>query len=194
MWGKLLVGLGALLGIYLLIRNLFRSKEAPTKIENSFNKVFDRSDYKATKQNWLDVSRMETAGWTSNLFLNGNNLWGMKVVKKRPTTQIPFTQAGTPGRNSTIAAKLFPNITEAFTGTPDPGSGSISNSITPVWGKYATIDKAVEDIILWMQYTKFPNRVLSLREHIQEMKNRGYFAGEDVATYFNKVVAWKNRA
>jgi hypothetical protein len=177
MWAKSLLGLGVLLAIFLLIRNLFRAKGTPNKILDSFDRVFDNSDYKATKQNWIDVSRMETAGWTSKLFLNGNNLWGMKKAKKRANTQ-ESTQWGVPGRDQTVL-------------NPTAIVSEVSGQNQ--WAKYANLDDAVKDIILWMQYTKFPNRPLSLRDHIQEMKNRSYFVGEDVAEYLGKVVAWKNR-
>jgi hypothetical protein len=172
-----LLGLGALLAIFLLIRNLWRRKETPNKIEEAFNRVFDNSDYKATKQNWIDVSRMETAGWSSKLFVNGNNLWGMKKARKRPNTQ-SSEQWGSPGRDNSAINPTA--IVSEVTGQNQ-------------WASYRTLDDAVKDIILWMQYTKFPNRPLSLRDHIQEMKNRSYFVGEDVAEYLGKVVAWKNR-
>lgn len=194
MWGKSLLGLGVLLTIFLLIRNLLRGKATPNKIEDAFNRVFDNSDYKATKQNWLDVSRMETAGWTSKLFINGNNLWGMKRAKKRPNTQSKFEQSGFAGRDSGFFEKYFPNINQiAKDGLKEFATTPIQTGSQDVWAKYATIDDAVKDIILWMQYTKFPNRPLSLRDHIMEMQKRSYFVGEDVATYLGKVVAWKNR-
>ncbi len=195
---KLLLGLAGFLGIFLLIRILSKGKSsAPNNIQTAFDKAFDNSEYKATKQNWIDVSRMETAGWTSNLFLNNNNLWGMKLVKKRPTTQEKIGTQGSAGRNSSMFEKLFPNVNQLATQgakdflTQPINTGSLS---TPsVWGKYKTVEDSAKDIILWMQYTKFPNSVLSLGNHVQQMAERKYFVGEEPSTYLSKIVAWKNR-
>jgi len=177
MWGKLSVGLALLLGIFLVIRNLFRGKETPNNIEGTFKKVFKDSDYKASMQNWLDVSRMETAGWNSPLFINGLNLWGMKKARKRPNTQ-ESTLYGTPGRDKNLSV----------TGVVSEVTGQSQ------WAKYGSLEDSVRDIILWMDYTKFPNGVLSLRDHVEEMKKRSYFVGEDVSEYLGKIIAWKNRA
>jgi hypothetical protein len=35
-------------------------------------------------ENWLAVSKMETAGWTSGPFRNANNPWGMQMAYIRP--------------------------------------------------------------------------------------------------------------
>lgn len=43
---------------------------------------------------WFLVSNMETAGFTSNLFVKANNPWGMKQPSKRPTTSIGATASG----------------------------------------------------------------------------------------------------
>ncbi len=181
MWAKSLVGLGTLLAIFLLIRNLLRGNKAkaPAKIYDAFEDVFKNSDYKASMNNWLLVSKMETAGWTSKLFVNGLNLWGMKRAKVRPNTQIPFTQSGSPGRDS------------GFLNTTAIASEVSGNN---QWAKYSNLHNAVKDIILWMQYTKFPNRVMSLRDHVEEMKKRSYFVGEDVEEYLKKILAWEKRS
>lgn len=43
---------------------------------------------------WFLISNMETAGFTSNLFVKANNPWGMKQPSKRPTTSIGPTASG----------------------------------------------------------------------------------------------------
>lgn len=43
---------------------------------------------------WFLISNMETAGFTSNLFVKANNPWGMKQPTKRPTTSIGPTASG----------------------------------------------------------------------------------------------------
>jgi hypothetical protein len=198
MWGKLSVGLVGLLGIYLLIRSLFKNGKTPNKILDAFDKGFKDSGYDASKQNWIDVSKMETAGWSSPLFINGLNLWGMKKAKVRPNTQTSFTQQGQAGRNESFFSKFFPNVSHLmsegvidYATKPLPSSGSMS--VGNDWAKYNNLSDAVQDIILWMKYTNFPTKKLSLRDHIEEMAKRKYFVGEDTSTYLSKVLAWQKR-
>lgn len=202
MLGKLLVSLASLFALFLLIRSFLKAKKGPKEvsIEDTFTEVFKQSSFKTLKDNWLYVSKMETAGWTSPLFVNGNNLWGMKRAVKRPNTQSPFIQTGTPGRDASFFQKFFPNFYQlanegpaAFITKPLPPAGKLNIGITPEWATYKNVRDSVEDIILWMDYTKFPKGPLSLRDHINEMAKRSYFVGEDVKTYLGKVEAWKNR-
>jgi len=172
---KSFIGLAIVLVGYLLTRLLFR-KKSPQTVSNAFDEVFDRSDYKATKNNWFLVSKMETAGWSSPLFINGLNLWGMKKARKRPNTQ-EKTLFGVPGRDNGISVT---GIVSEMTGQSE-------------WAKYANLNDAVKDIILWMEYTKFPKEKLSLRSHVEEMKKRSYFVGEDVNEYLGKILAWENQ-
>jgi len=55
------------------------------------------------------------------------------------------------------------------------------------------VQDSVKDIILWMEYTKFPKQPLSLRDHVNEMAKRKYFVGEDTETYLKKILAWENK-
>jgi hypothetical protein len=181
---KFLHGLLILSGVGLLVfligklmrgSSTGRVANVPDPIQTAFNKVFDSSSYSSIKDNWLAVSKMETAGWTSKLFNNGFNLWGMKQPKVRPTTAEGKT-FGTTGRASVAAligeaAKLLPQSE---------------------WAKYSDLDDAVKDIILWMDYTKFPRVPLSLSAHIEEMKKRKYFE-ESFDYYFKAVKAWEAR-
>ena len=185
---KFLHGLLILSGVGLLVFLIGRLMKGssggrvanvPDPVQKAFNKAFDQSVYSSIKDNWLAVSKMETAGWTSKLFINSLNLWGMKQPKVRPTTAEGKT-FGITGRET--ISKLFPNITE------------LANMATgqSEWAKYATVDDAAKDIILWMDYTKFPRGPLSLRNHIEEMKKRSYFQ-EDTDYYLKAVIAWETR-
>lgn len=185
---KFLHGLLILSGVGLLVfligkimkgSSAGRVANVPDPVQKSFNKVFDSSDYKSLKDNWLAVSKMETGGWDSKLFTNSLNLWGMKQPKVRPTTAEGKT-FGITGREN--ISKLFPNIAE------------VANMVTgqSEWAKYSSLDNAVKDIILWMNYTKFPRGPLSLRNHIEEMKKRSYFQ-EDTDYYLKAVAAWEAR-
>lgn len=180
------------LGVYLIIRMIKKIPDvitggtsAPDNIKKAFNLAFDTSPYASLKDNWLAVSKMETAAWESNLFVNNLNLWGMKVPKKRPTTVVS-SGWGTTGRDNLGA---FPNATEIIS----RGIEAFQNQTgQQTWAKYANINDAARDIILWMEYTKFPKGPLSLRDHISAMKDRAYFQ-EPLSDYLNLVIAWQNK-
>jgi len=65
------------------------------------------------------------------------------------------------------------------------------NSTVPMQG-YRNDTQAIKDLLLWMDYTKFPRGPLSLRNHIEEMKKRSYFQ-EDTDYYLKAVTAWEAR-
>lgn len=53
------------------------------------------SEYSKLTNYWRAVSAMETAGWTSPLYKQANNMFGMKQPAKRATTSKgPFSFAG----------------------------------------------------------------------------------------------------
>jgi len=197
---KLSIGLVIAFLAYLVIRIFSKKKDSPSSVQKAFDQEFSNSSYSNSKDNWLAVSKMETAGWTSRLFVNGLNLWGMKRARKRPNTQLPFEQTGVPGRDKTLFQKLFPNVDQLqkegvknFLTNPLPPGDDVNLGIVSEWAKYKNLNDAVKDIILWMEYTKFPKEKLSLRDHVEEMKKRSYFVGESLDSYLGKVIAWQNR-
>lgn len=74
---------------------------------------------------------------------------------------------------------------------PTKASGKYLSG-TNEWAKYDSLKDSVQDIILWMNYTKFPKGNLSLDDHLKEMKARGYFE-EPIDQYTNLVKAWIQR-
>ena len=100
----------------------------------------------------------------------------MKKAKVRPNTQ-SSTLYGVVGRDQNVSVT---GIISEITGQSE-------------WAKYASVEDAVKDIILWMRYTNFPKEKLSLRDHVEAMKDRSYFVGEDVSEYLGKILAWENR-
>lgn len=115
------------------------------------------------RDNWALVSKMETAVWTSSLFKNANNPWGMTFPTKRDTTAIGVYVGSA---NSTTSLKF---------------------------ARYEDLFDGCKDIIDYMDYWEFPKGNLSLRAHIEAMGELGYFGEESVDSYYNKVVAWQNR-
>lgn len=126
--------------------------------------TFGDSPYK-NLENWLAVSKMETAGWTSSLYNFHNNPWGMGYAKTRPNRQ---------ERSSAVSSST--------------GQGTHFQ-----FASYETLEDACADICLWMDYEKFPTQQLAIADHVAEMGKRGYFGKEDPAEYLSKVLAWQNR-
>lgn len=113
----------------------------------------------------------------------------MKKPKVRPTTAdgISF---GITGRETPLE-KLRDATMLAVFGAPAAIATAAATGQSE-WAHYSSIDDAVKDILLWMDYTKFPKETLSLRSHIDEMKKRKYFA-EDLDYYLKAVIAWEAR-
>lgn len=108
----------------------------------------------------------------------------MKLPKVRPTTAVPGkTITGTTGRDSV-------NWYEYLIG---PGVVKSIVAENSHWAKYETLEDAVQDIILWMDYTHFPTATISLLTFTQELGKRGYFGNESVDSYYKKLEAWQQR-
>lgn len=72
-------------GLLLLTRK--KSQAIPT-VDSGLKRAFgliDTAGYSGS--NWAAVAKMETANFTSKLFVNANNPWGMKVARIRPNYQ-----------------------------------------------------------------------------------------------------------
>lgn len=92
-----LLGLLVVLLIFLLTRKKkpkpkpgsITVKDADPRLSAGLNKHLSGTPYAGYINFWLAISKMETAAWTSNLFINQNNPWGMKQPRVRNTTAIP---------------------------------------------------------------------------------------------------------
>lgn len=65
---------------------------SPSQLQSLSKKLLSNPD------NWLAVSKMETAAWTSGAFVNALNPWGMQFAKVRPSHQSGIYQAGQGGK------------------------------------------------------------------------------------------------
>jgi hypothetical protein len=91
-----LLGLLAALLIFLLTRKKAKPqpitvKDPNPELERGLIKALRGTNFEQYRNYWLAVSKMETANWTSNLFLNNKNPWGMKQPRVRNTTALPGT-------------------------------------------------------------------------------------------------------
>jgi len=82
--------LGALM-FWALLSVLFRNTRTnpiAENLESDLRNFIRRYTYpKSYVEFWMDVSGMETNNYTSRIFKNNLNPWGMKVAKRRETTQ-----------------------------------------------------------------------------------------------------------
>jgi hypothetical protein len=52
--------------------------------------------------------------------------------------------------------------------------------------RYDSFFQSIQDLLLWMSYTKFPQSVPNSKVYVQELKKRGYF-GDSEANYLRGV-------
>jgi hypothetical protein len=58
---------------------------------------------------------------------------------------------------------------------------------------YANLDRACQDILLYMQARKYPTSEMSLYDFVSFMGVKGYFGEESIQSYYGKVKAWLER-
>ena len=104
---------------------------------------------------WVKVARMESAKYTSILYVYHNNLWGMSYFKngQRPTNGLYRVH---------------------YNGKPTRFAG------------YKTKADAVEEIIFYLDYAKYPKDFTSIDEFIKFMKKKGYF--EEPVWYYKNAL------
>lgn len=156
---KSLITLVTVLAGYLTFLFLKNKNQLPmTSLQMSrFNQL---TDY------WLAVAKFETNNFTSRLWRDYFNPWGMNRVSVRDTTQIA-------GTNDYIV-----------NGEPDEFEGMNK-------GVYASADSAVQDIVYYMEYFGYQDSYPSLEAFVTEMKNKGYFTAP-LSVYLAGVEAYYN--
>jgi len=83
--------LGLLIALPLFLYLIFRKKKiqvknVPITFRTALNDALSKSKYSGYVDYWLAVSKMETGGFTSQLYQTYNNPWGMKFPTIRPTS------------------------------------------------------------------------------------------------------------
>jgi hypothetical protein len=71
---------------------------------------FSQTKYYAHLENWLALAKMETAGFSSMLYVLYHNPWSMRVVQRRQTTQQSAITLGDNGQFGT-----YGNLEDAVT-------------------------------------------------------------------------------
>lgn len=106
--------------------------------------------YRALLPYIIAQAKHETGNYKSRLYLDSNNLFGMKMPERRPT----------------IATKGFLS--------PEGNN----------YAQYKSDFESLQDLLLWMDFVKFPVRVQSPDEYAKSLKAKSYF-GDTVENYTN---------
>ena len=109
------------------------------------------SKYRALYPYVVAQAKLETANFTSNVFLKNKNYFGMKMPRVRPTVAI----AG--------------------------GLKAPSNEGATPYANYASESDSVTDLMLWFDYTKFPTSVNSVDDYARELKKRNFFGSTEIS-------------
>lgn len=131
---------------------------------------------------------METANYSSRLFIEANNPWGMKNPRKRPTTAL----TGNPYIFSNSAANRNSKSSLDILVKPFGWTGITQDVIQTNWARYQSLEDAAKDIILYLDYFGYKTAYPSLLSFVQEMKAKGYYT-ESIDEYYKKVIAWKDK-
>lgn len=131
------------LGIFLIS---IRQKSNPA----AWKKVIRRSRHSDLEKYLIAQSKLESANYTSRLFREVNNTFGMNCVRKRQTNQTGCT-----------AAEF---------------DGGMSKGI------YHTVTDSFIDMLIWLDYTNFPESVSSAQDYVNELGKRKFF-GTSKANY-----------
>lgn len=98
----------------------------------------------------------------------------MRKVKVRATTQVPNeVYDGWTGRHLVMQV------------------GPMAVLPKSPFGVYKNEVDAAQDIVLWMQYNGFKTAFPTLKQFVQEMKQKGYMGKETADSYYKKVMTWK---
>lgn len=91
-WSIALLSVVGLLVLYVISRAKTSSSQAPREvIKSKLRNYFTRP---IVAEMWVAISDFETGTWTSPLFKNYNNAFGMKQPVQRPTLSVGPTPSG----------------------------------------------------------------------------------------------------
>lgn len=175
--------------LFLIFRKIKANSPETRDFKKTLQKILSGTKYYKLWPYWFDVANMETAGFTSKLYLNANNPWGMKNPEKRQTTarkNNPYTA------NSSAANRNDVSVWQRLFVPGQWFTGAVKDVQPVKWARYETIEDAVNDIVLYMDEFQYKTEYPTLLAFIQAMKSKGYFS-ESVDDYYKKVKAWQGR-
>lgn len=80
----LLIRRGGAVNVPFMGFSLGGASNVPSDFNDSMTEIFTASDYSnACKSNWIAIAKMETAAFTSKLYVSYNNPWGMRDASGR---------------------------------------------------------------------------------------------------------------
>lgn len=137
--------------IALLVKMLLRMQTKASAI----NQAFKNTEYAGLIPLIVAMAKHETGNFASKLYMDGRNMFGMKMPSRRPTVARPLRKASDGG----------------------------------VYAGYSSDYNSAKDLLLWMQYTKFPAMVSTPESFATALKERGYYT-DTLENYSKALRRW----
>lgn len=114
------------------------------------------SKYRALYPYIVAQAKLETGNFTSRVFKENKNYFGMKMPRVRPTVAIQEGLKSPEGNN---------------------------------YAAYKSESDSVTDLLLWMEYTRFPVSVDNSETYVRQLKQRNYFGSSEIS-YLKNIDYW----
>lgn len=104
------------------------------------------------------MAKHESGNYSNRLTRDYNNIFSMGFPSKRPARNIGSSKAKT------------------------------NNPLEPAnWSVYNSFDQALEDLLLWFDYTKFPTNISDPLTFANALKMRGYYT-DSLTNYYQGLI------
>ena len=112
-------------------------------------------------------AKVESGNFSSELYQKANNIFAMKKVRKRPTTQIDD--------RAYLEGKVIDYSPAQFS--------------SKLFGVYSSPGDSVKDQLEWLRYNNFPEAVTGIEDFNEELVDRGYYTA-DPQKYLQALESW----
>jgi flagellum-specific peptidoglycan hydrolase FlgJ len=107
---------------------------------------------------------------------------------------IPYIEAQAKHETGNFKSVVYNSMRNLFgmkhpTHRPSVGVKGMAASDGGNYQKYSSDAESVHDLLLWMDYTKFPTQVKDSAEYAEQLKARGYFTA-GLTEYKNALIHW----
>lgn len=121
------------------------------------SKRIQNSKYSGLAKYIEAMARHESGNYTNRLSKQFNNIFSMGFPTVRPSVNI--------------------GSSKALTQNPNEPSN---------WSVYKSYDQAIEDLLLWFDWTKFPTNISDPLSFATALKSRSYYT-DSLANYYNGI-------
>ena len=111
---------------------------------------------------------------------------------------LPYIEAQAKHESAGFASVVYKSQNNMFgmkhpTNRPSVGVKGMAASDGGFYQKYSSDFESLQDLFLWMDYTKFPTTVKNSDEYAEQLKARGYFTA-GIAEYRTALKNWINKS